>query len=277
MTSTSFHVRHDLTPSVARDALLLLRLGPMVDGAELMAQARARDLELGRRQSAEKVLASLRDLGLIQRSLRGQPEALTLTPLGAAVAEIGVWDDLLFAELVHLRYWWLWTPEHGGPAFAWSYQTVTTMLWEGAPTPVDPDRLVAAVLAAAERAFGTRGVSFSRSSLLGILHWLRALSPPCIVTGHFRCRPACPPEALLLTLEGLHHAAGRAIGVPLRLDSAVRTRACRALLLDEEAFDDVLSQAEDTNGLVRLNGGGRDAVVLSQSICPGLISMEGES
>jgi hypothetical protein len=277
MTSASFHVRHDLTPSAARDALLLLRLGPMIDGADLMAQARARDLELGRRQSADKVLASLRDLGLIRRPLRGRPDGLALTPLGAAVAEIAVRDDLLFAELVHLRYWWLWTPEHGGPAFAWSYHTVTTMLWEGAPTPVDPDRLVAAVLAAAEQGFGTRGVSFSRSSLLGILHWLRALSPPCIIRGHFCCRPACPPEALLLALEGLQHASGQAIGMPLRLDRATRLRACRALLLDEEAFDDMLSQAEEAKALVRLNGGGRDAVVLSQSAYRGLISTEGES
>src|SRR5579875_3129525 len=198
---TSFHVRHDLTPNVARDALLLLRVGPATDTADFLSRARARDLEIGRRRSPDKVIAALRDLDFIARPANPRCDPLQLTTLGQRVADVALRDELLFAELIHMRYTWLWTPEQGGPNFSWAYQTVCVALWHGAPMPVDNDRLVATVLSAAEHEFAVKSISFSSSSVLGILHWLRALSPPCIKGGHFRRRAACPPETLLLTLE----------------------------------------------------------------------------
>jgi hypothetical protein len=268
---TSFHVRHDFNPAVARDVLLLLRMASTPNEAELLVRARARDLEIGRRQSVAKVVASLRDLGLVEHPLSEQRGNIRLTTIGHQVADVAVRDELLLAELIHLRYWWLWTPECGGAMFAWAYQTVAGMLWDEASMPIDNNRLVGIVLAAAEQQFHIRGISFSASSVLGILYWLRALSPTCIVGGTFRRRPTCPPEALMIALEGMYSVIGHPLGSSLRLDSATRDRVCRSVLLEIEAFDEVLSQAEAALGLIRRHGASGDMVLIRESLFPGLI------
>lgn len=266
---TTFHVRHDFSPTVAREALLLLRLAPMTSERDFQALARSYDFELGRRQSSTKVFASLRDLGLVNRATRDGP--LALTPLGQQLAEIALRDELLLAELIHLRYCWLWTPERGGEGFSWAYQTVAGLLWEEAPTPIDTDRLVATIIAGAEAQFGVKGASFSPSSVLGIMHWLRALSPPCVVAGAFYHRPACAPESLLLTLEAIAAVTGVPGGVALRLDASTRHRACRILLIDGDAFDDILAQLEELGSLTLRSSHGGETVLLFDTPLPGLV------
>lgn len=272
---TTFHVRHDFTPRLASEALIILRAMPDLTKADFIAHAHARDLEIGRRQSPDKIIASLRDLGLVVRSDGARRDCFRLTPLGVQLADVAVRDRLLFAEFVHLRYWWLWSPERGGPLSSWAYQRVATALWEGAPMPVEADKLVGMVLNSAEQEFGLQGVSFSSASVLGILHWLRALSPACVIGGEFRRRPVCPPEALILTLEAIQTAAGRALGIPLRLDAATRARAYRALLIDDVAFDDVLAQAEETLGAIRRQSSSGDLVLIQHSVLPGLVASIG--
>lgn len=269
---TSFHVRHDFTPVHGREALLLLAHAPAAGNDDLLQRARARGLELGERRSPDKVVASLRDLGLVSRSGHRATGLIELTPLGRELAAVALRDPLLFGELIHLRYWWLWTAE---PAqFSWSYRMVASLLWEEAPTTVDTDRLVATVLEAAEREFGISGASFSSSSVLGILHWLRALSPPCLRGTSFQRRAACSPEAIIATLEGIHAARGRPLGSPLRLDAPGRELACRAMLLDDAALDEILFHAEESVGLLRRNGDGGEVVVLRHSLIPGLVQRE---
>jgi hypothetical protein len=273
---TSFHVRHDLTPTIARETLLLLRAAPALDGSDLLTRARAHGLDIGRRQSTEKVIASLRDLGLVTRPREGV-RGLALTTLGGRIADIARRDPILFAELIHQRYWWLWTPESDGPHFAWAYQTVTRLLWDAAPTAVDSHRLVGAVIASAEHSLGATSVSFSPSSVLGILHWLRALSPPCIVEAQAQRRPACPPEALALALEGVRRTSGWPAGVPMRLEEAARQQICRATLLDEAALDEMLDQAGESLGLIRRCGDSGDSFLLPCSLLPGLVASQEET
>jgi hypothetical protein len=251
---SNFHVRHDFKPNVARDALLLLRLLSETDAEHLTAYARARDLEIGHLQTSDKVFASLQDLGLVERSHANRKKTMKLTPLGSRLAELALRDELLFAELVHLRYWWLWTPGREGGYFSWAYRAVANMLWEEAPTPVDTNRLVATVISAAEEEFGIQSVSFSSSSVLGILHWLRALRPACINAGIFHRRIACPPEAVLVALEGVQETQRHSIGFPVHLDAETRSLICRATLIDPAALDDVLTHAEQSLGLVRRDG-----------------------
>jgi hypothetical protein len=172
--------------------------------------------------------------------------------------------------LIHLRYCWLWTPETGGEGFAWAYQTVAGLLWDEAPTSIDTDRLVAAVITGAEEQFAVKGASFSPSSVLGILHWLRALSPPCIIANTFHRRPSCAPEALLLTLEAIATVRGIPFGAALRLDASTRRRACRILLIDGEAFDETLGQLEDLGSVMRRSGDSGEMVVLLETPFPGL-------
>lgn len=266
---TTFHVRHDFNPTVAREALLLLRIAPAASEQDLLALARAYDFEIGRRQSPAKVIASLRDLGLVHRSARHAP--LALTPLGCYLADIALRDELLLAELIHLRYSWLWTPETGGEGFAWAYQAVAGLLWDEAPASIDSDRLVATIIAEAEERFAVKGISFSPSSVLGIMHWLRALSPPCIIAGAFRRRPACAPEALLLTLEAIATVSGIPVGAPLRLDAPTRQRACRILLIDSDALSEMLAQLEDLGRLIRRASGGSEMVLLLDVSARGLV------
>jgi hypothetical protein len=267
----TFHVRHDFSPTVARDALLLLRLAGGATEHALLSFARERDLEIGHRKSATKVFASLRDLGLIERCGVAQRENLQLTHLGSQLAVVATRNELLFAELIHLRYWSLWKPESTDAKFAWAYQTVANILWQESPTAIESGRLVAAVLAAAEYQFGLKGISFSSSSILGILHWLRALSPSCVINSEFRRRPICPPEAFVLALEGIHAITQRPLGIPLRLDAATRERVCRAVLLDNSGFDEVLSLAEDSLGIVHRGGDGGEVVIIRESLFPGLV------
>lgn len=269
---TSFHVRHDFTPVVGREALLLLANAPASGNDRLLEGARHRGLELGQRRSVDKVVASLRDLDLVSRPTDRASGHIELTPLGRQLAGVALRDPLLFGELVHLRYWWLWAVDGERAHFSWSYQTVSDALWEEAPTTVDADRLVATVLEAAEREFGVSGASFSASSVLGILHWLRALSPPCIIGAGFQRRVACPAEAVISALEGVQMSRGRPVTAPLRLDETSRDLVCRATLLDDAALDEVLAQAEESLGLLRRNGDGGEVLVLRQSLIPGLVS-----
>jgi len=188
------------------------------------------------------------------------------------VADVAVHDSLLFAEYVHLRYSSLWHPKLGGEPFSWAYQTVAGVLWDETPVLIDSDRLVAMVVAAAERQFGERGISFSTSSVLGILHWLRALRPRCVLASRFYRRTACPPEALLLALEAIHASRRHSLDLPIHLDKATRLLACRMVLIDEEAFEETLAQAEDAFGLIRRCSDGVDVVLMRSSLCPGLVA-----
>jgi len=265
---TTFHVRHDFHPTLAREALLLLRNAPAMSEQEFLALARAHDFEIGRRRSPAKVFASLRDLGLVYRENRHMP--LALTPLGHYLADVALHDTSLLVELIHLRYCWLWTPETGGEGFAWAYQSVAGLLWDEAPTLIDTDRLVAMVMAGAEDRFSVKGASFSSSSVLGILQWLRALSPPCFIANVFHHRPSCAPEALLLTLEALATVSGTPFGAAVRLDASTRRRACRILLIDGEAFDETLGQLEDLGSVMRRVGESGEMVVVLETSLPGL-------
>jgi hypothetical protein len=236
-----------------------------------------RDLDIGRRQSVTKVFASLRDLGLIETENAGRNSQWCLTHLGQSIADIAVRDKLLFAELIHLRYWWLWQLQRDRNYFSWSYQMVANILWEEAPVTIDSNRLVNMVLAAAEHQFSISGVSFSTSSVSGILHWLRILSPACVFGKTFRRRPVCSPEALIIALEGIAAVQDRPPGIPLWVDTATRELACRATLLELEAFDDVCQQAEETLGVTRRSGDGGETILMRESLVPELIPQTEQS
>lgn len=267
----SFHVRHDFSPPAAREVLLLLRDRPASGNNELLRRAQEHGFEIGRRRSTDKVVSTHRDLGLVQRSSQGESQ-LALTDLGREVADLAMGDTLLFAELIHLRYWWLWPIVNREAAFGWAYRFVSNLLWDDAPTKVVPDRLVASVLSAAERAFGVAGASFSASSVLGVLHWLRALSPPCFTGDVFQRRLSCPAESAVLSIEGLYATRKRPLGLPLRLDGEARCQLSRATMTDQACLDDVLAEAEESLGLIRRSGDGGEFVVLRESAVPTLVS-----
>lgn len=275
---TTFHVRHDLKPQLARELLLLLHHQEAKSSTELLQRARERQFEIGQRRSANKVLASLRDLGLIRKpSDVPQRGLICLTELGHQIANIAIRDRVLFAELIHLRYWWLFPPytepqrQHNGPGFAWAYQTICKTLWDESPTRVDRDRLVAMILSTAPSIFQVRAVSFSSSSVSGILHWLKALTPSCLIDNEFHRRTTCPPESLVLALEGAYRVIGSPLGMPLYLEPNVRELVCQATFLDYEGFEEVLYEAELAFNLTRLTTHRGEGLLLRDSFLPGLL------
>ena len=268
---TSFHVRHDFTPHLARETLLLLLAAPAISKDDILDRARAHDLELGHRQSADKLLASLRDLGFVERADNRAQYAAQLTPLGMRVATISQKDPLLFAELIHLRYFFLWPLQGHTDYFSWAYRIVCNALWNTAPTPLDSGRLVTTVLIAAEEEFTMTTASFSTASVLGVTNWLRQLSPPCIDGGLFRRRPISSPEAFTLALKAHQRATSQTRDAPLEIDSQTREQVCRALLLDEASFEEMLEQATEAMGLIRRRTTQSDLVLLRDSFLPELV------
>lgn len=266
----SFHVRHDFIPALAREALLLIANGVSTPD-ELQSQAVARDYELGHRQSPDKLLASLRDLDFLKRHATGRDHTLELTGLGQRMAQVAAADEFLFAELVHLRYWSLWDNKSGGEPFSWAYQTVSGMLWADIAGPIETDRLVSEILLQARDAFQIESISFSSSSLLGVLHWLRALNPKCVVGNEFRRRPACAPEAFVLGLRRIVKLAGVPAGVPYPLGEAERTAVCQMLLLDLAGYEEMLDMCRDDLGWVRTLGSSQAMALVDETLYPGLV------
>ncbi len=258
---SSFHVRHDFNPSVARDTLLLLHYGGVDTEEKLLQDAFIRDLELGRHHSASKILASLRDLQLLERARAGHSQ-LVLNSHGVRLAEIAARDAVLFVELIHLRYQLLWSPKWGGDYSSWAYCTVCEYLWNEAPCSIDSKQLAALVIQRASQELGESSISFSVSSVLGILHWLRALQPGCIFANTFRRRASCAPETLILALITAQQLLTRTSDQTLRLDTQMINVACRMTLLDKARFDEVIAQAIDAFGIVRRSGSSGDMLMV---------------
>jgi hypothetical protein len=270
---TSFHVRHNFTPALAHEALLLLKKEPIPSIEVLVNRAREHDFELGHRGTADKVVASLRDLGLLCGTTTGHT-TLQLTSLGQILLEQTKRDHLLFAEYVHLRYWWQGVLSHAEIPYSWAYRFVATLLWDSSPAVINSDLIVTTVLADAERNFEVDSVSFSSASVQGIMHWIRALSPAVVNVGTIQRRFSCPPEAMAIALEAVNAARGRGPNVPTQLDTSTKRLVCQCLLLEPAALDDALVQAEDALGLVRRQTEGHEVVWLRESVLPGLVSMQ---
>src|SRR5262249_23807622 len=80
-----------------------------------------------------------------------------------------------FRAAVHCLYAWQWLwagdPEHASPS--WSYREVCRQLLSSPPSGVSSDDLVLRVVDAAG-VFNAERVSFSRSSVSGVVNWLLA-------------------------------------------------------------------------------------------------------
>ncbi len=262
---TTFHVRHDCTPQLARETLTLLAQHTIADEATLRTLALNVDLELGKRSSATKIIASLRELGFVMRH-QAKHEPIQLTTLGREFAALALRDQALFAELIHCRFFQLWTPEQHGAGFAWAYQWVTQYLWREAPTLIIADSLVSHIIEQAELHFGTQSISFSSSSILGIMHWLKALRPVCIDGRMFRRRELCTPEACYWMLETICTAKRHPFGIPFRLDASVKQRLCQSLVLEPSMLDEVLDLTSTTLDLPWRHGLGGETVMLHKPL-----------
>jgi len=173
-----FHTKHDFTPELAWNTFQLLADlgGSNISIDELQQIAHLTASPLSKRSEPNKLLASMEELGIIER----QQNILSLTEAGMSLRRgIGGYEAG-FRAAVHCLYSWQWLWHNKGFATpSWSYREVCRQLLAAGSVGVSSDELVLRVVAAAEK-FQTSKVSFSRSSVLGVANWLMGQMPPLL-------------------------------------------------------------------------------------------------
>lgn len=237
---SSFHVRHDLQPQFTYELLALLYSLPMGQSEEsLRQQAEEQGFSLRLRKDYSKIISSLDDLDLVERSNK----TLLLTPIGRTIAEIGIYQRTLLPELIHFLYM---TAYETNPLlrWSWSYREVCNWLWMSAPCPLKGDKLVNIVSQLASSAFEEESISFSTQSVMGITNWLSALRPPCLDADKvFSRRITCPIELFVLALHHVYEQQ-RQGALSLLITPNLRQDVCRICLITPEAFSELLEQTE---------------------------------
>lgn len=251
----TFHTRHDFTPELGWAAFQLVyeigRAG--AESAALEDAARAATSPLARRSDLTKVLASLEDLGLLARN----GKAVALTDFGQALAEgVGAYETG-FRAAVHCIYaWqWLWEGDRERASPSWSYREVCRQLLSGPPAGIASDDLVLRVVDAAS-VFNAERVSFSRSSVSGVVNWLMAQTPALVEQwgkNVARVRGQAPsPTSLRLNLA----AACALEGGRVSLDGdALNLLAESVLIPPDELWLPVVEHARDSVEFTFIPGG----------------------
>lgn len=241
---TGFHVRHDFQPDLARELLLLLRAASTeIDEGWLHSAAEERGYRLRQRKEYSKLLSSLADLDLLLRD----KENLRLTRAGQVLADVVRLQPETLAEYIHFLYYTAYSADQT-KRFSWSYRLVCETLWENAPAQINRDRLVGMVSQLAAETFETDTVSFSVSSVGGILSWLEQLTPAVFTeredVRYFTRRPYCPIETFFLAINHWYDQLRNRETVYVPLTDDFRLAVCRLCLLMPEAFDEMLVQTE---------------------------------
>lgn len=259
---TGFHVRHDLQPSLTHELLTLVHALP--DGQtpdDLHIAAEMRGYDLRERKDYGKLLRSLTELNVVTY----ERKRVSLSTLGRSMMNVIAYYPHLLPEFIHFLYYTSWD-EDQSQRFSWSYRTVCNALWETAPCALDRDQLVNLVTQEAMQHFGLAGVSFSVSSVAGILNWVNALNPSCILEQGqqqiFSRRDYCPVESFALALEHVYRHQRSDDTLYLAISPEVRQSVCRTCLITQEAFDEMLdkTQAHFDSIRVRRERGERYAI-----------------
>lgn len=243
---TGFHVRHDLAPIPTYELLTLLNASSKGQTQQdLQYLADLNGYKLRQRKDYYKLLLSLVELELISDS----GHIYKLTPIGRVIAQIVIYQQDLLPDFIHFLYYTCFDLDPK-KRFSWSYRQVCDFLWHSAPIAINRDRLVNLVTRDATQVFNLSGVSFSKSSIAGILNWLLELSPPCIAQQDkgqiFTRREYCSIEIFALALNHIFllHKQNEPVSIPLTPE--MRDVVSRICLITPDAFSDMLSKVEAT-------------------------------
>ena len=259
---TGFHVRHDLQPDLTSELFILLRAFP--DGQtqkQLRQAAQERGYGLSKRKDYNKLFRSLADLDL----LSSQREPYSLNDVGNIIATMITFYPHLLPEFIHFLYYTWWDKDNT-KRFSWSYRTVCDTLWRTSPCAVDRNRLVNLVTQEAIQRFKQGGVSFSTSSVAGILNWVEKLQPSCLAWQEkqqmFQRRAYCSVEIFALALNHIYQIE-KSDDTFVILNSQLRERVCQICLINPEIFDEMLEQSESAfaNLHIRRERGERFAMI----------------
>lgn len=249
-----YHVRHDLQPRLAEELLVLLWDKSPCRVDVLQQAAVERGYRLAHR-SPDQLLASLGNLRIIGHRERGE---IYLSDLGRLIAHTAKYQPILLPDFIHFTYSIIYDENDPSSRFSWAYRLVCEHLWRSRDTIITVHHLVTFVQEQAQQTFpdyDAYGISFSQNSVMGIVNWLEALNPTCIVqtqTGNraFTRRESCSCELLLLALEFTRMQLGDPTGVQLKLTSDVRQSVARLCLVEEECLDELFQTTAEAFGLI---------------------------
>ena len=164
-----FHTRHDFKPGLAWEAFQILSQVPRdgISASSLHTISKAVGYPLGRLSNLTKLLASMQDIGLTEKTQEG----VALSTAGRALAKgIGCYE-IGFRAAVHCLYAWKWI---------WDGDNKTASPLSAGSRGIDSDDIVLRLVSAAEEHFGKVKVSFSRASVSGVTVWLEGQVLPLV-------------------------------------------------------------------------------------------------
>lgn len=167
-----FHTRHDFKPDLAWEAFQLLSEIPPdgISASNLHTISKAVGSSLARLSNLTKLLASMQDIGLTEKTQEG----VALSTAGRALAKgIGCYE-IGFRAAVHCLYaWkWIWDEDDKIASPSWSYREVLRQILNSGSIGIDSDEIVLRLVSIAEEQFNAVKVSFSRASVSGVTIWL---------------------------------------------------------------------------------------------------------
>lgn len=244
LKQTGFHVRHDLQPALTAELLRLLLVAPVGrTEPELHEMAVELGYKLRARSDYRKLLQSLTELDIITTEHR----TFTLTQMGRTIANLVSYQYELLPEFIHFLYYTAFDYS-AQKRFSWSYRVICQTLWQGSPYNIIPDRLVNIVTQAAVHEFDAEAISFSSQSVSGVLNWLLAMTPPCMIrrdkTLTFERRIYCPIETFMLALNHVYQQQEPEAYQSVALSPELKAEICQICLLSIESFSEMLDQAE---------------------------------
>src|SRR5712692_9975351 len=253
-TRPFYHVRHDLQPKLTEELLVLLWDKSPCRVDVLQKSAAERGYRLANR-TPDQLLASLSNLRIIGHREHGE---IYLSDLGRLISRTAKYNPRLIPELIHFTYCTIYDESDQSSRFSWAYQLVCEQLWNSRSSLIDVHHLVTLVQEQAQQEFQDYeeyGISFSQNSVTGIINWLEALNPPCVMqtpsSSRIFCRRAfCPSELLLLVLEYVRTKLGNSLATQLQLSNEIRQAIACLCLVEEESLDDLFQVTADAFGLV---------------------------
>ena len=175
-----FHTKHDFKPDLGWSAFQLLTeiSSDGISSTKLHNIAKAVGSPLVQRSNLNKLLTSMQDVGLIEKTQEG----FTLSKAGRILAKGLGGYERGFRAAVHCLYaWrWIWDGNNKVASPSWSYREVLRQILGSGSTGIDSDEIVLRLVSVAEQYFGAAKVSFSRSSVSGVTMWLEAQALPLI-------------------------------------------------------------------------------------------------
>ncbi|MBL8049630.1 MAG: hypothetical protein JNM46_00270 [Anaerolineales bacterium] len=261
---TSFHVRHDLQPVLTYELLNLFLSKPEGQTQEeLEHSANIYGFRLRERKDYSKLIKSLMELDV----LREEDDRFLLTDKGEIISRLIIYQRDLLAEFIHFLYYSSFDLEPN-KRFSWSYRTVCDALWLSAPSVINRDSLVNHVTREAVTIFEENGISFSASSVSGVINWLVELIPNCVVVHgteqQFVRREYCSIELFTLALNHEYRRKSAVDLAYVTIDSSFREEICRLCLINPDKFSEMLSLAEASFNCVDVRRERGDKISMSK-------------